>query len=250
MQKELKTKVLFIQLMFNMSEKHLLPLCDLLFAIISLTLLFCSIVFNVALTYALYLRGNRVYSLIAFCIIAFSSVVCQLISLRWYLKNVRATSIVDEKAPAMDASWKSHRFTFVCHLLGSGIFLRYSKLFVPVDLKTVKNDFRDLSIIRVVQAFSECFPMLLLQLKLYIEIQNEAIYNNLETIGGEQHQPPSSSLSTSRHQEKAFRDLNVVSGILSLCSICWALASFNKHVRLSSVRQLVLTWAGVIVQVS
>lgn len=244
-----------------MTEKRdLLPLCDLLFAIISLTLLFCAIVFDIALAYALYLRGNRLYCSIAFCVITFSLVICQIISIRWYIKSHKSPDNLCENEKSQEISTttvagdcerrrrkKSYRFVIICHLLCAGVFFRFARLFVPVDLKTVKNEFRDLSIIRVVQAFSEAVPMLILQLNLYISIQNEAAYNKLETIGGE---ILPNDLPTSRHQEKAFRDLNVVSAALSLCSICWALASFNKHVRLSSVRQLVLTWAGVIVQVS
>lgn len=50
------------------------------------------------------------------------------------------------------------------------------------------------------------------------------------------------------HQFSTFRELNVVSAILSLFSVCWALASFSKNVRLQNVHRLVLTWLGVIFQ--
>ncbi len=39
-----------------------------------------------------------------------------------------------------------------------------------------------------------------------------------------------------------------MSAILSLFSICWALASFNKNIRPRNIDKLVLTWIGVIFQ--
>lgn len=83
-----------------------------------------------------------------------------------------------------------------------------------------------LGMLRLLHAFCEAAPMLLLQ--LYLLISRDPI------------NPPS----------KPFTDLNVVSVALSLFSICWALASFSKNVRLQNVHRLVLTWLGVIFQVS
>lgn len=79
--------------------------------------------------------------------------------------------------------------------------------------------------LRLVHAFCEAAPMLLLQ--LYLLISRDTT------------QPPS----------KPFSDLNIVSVALSLFSVCWALASFSKNVRLQNVHRLVLTWLGVIFQV-
>lgn len=79
--------------------------------------------------------------------------------------------------------------------------------------------------LRLLHAFCEAAPMLLLQ--LYLLISRDPVH------------PPS----------KPFIDLNVVSVALSLFSVCWALASFSKNVRLQNVHRLVLTWLGVIFQV-
>jgi hypothetical protein len=43
-------------------------------------------------------------------------------------------------------------------------------------------------------------------------------------------------------------EVHYVSVALSLFSVCWALASFNKNVRAQNIDRLVLTWIGVIVQ--
>lgn len=45
------------------------------------------------------------------------------------------------------------------------------------------------------------------------------------------------------------RELILVPTVISLFSVCWALASFSKNVRLQNVHRLVFTWLGVIFQV-
>ena len=106
------------------------------------------------------------------------------------------------------------------HMMGMGVLWRYFKLFIPVDLRTVKHEVRDLCMLRLVHAFIEAAPMLLVQLYLIW-------------------------LKPGRGDVK---DLNIVSTVLSLVSVCWALASFNKNVRRQNVHKLVLTWLGVIFQ--
>lgn len=247
-----------------------LPLCDVLFNIISLTLYFCNVVFDVVLSWALHTRGSKMYFVIALCIIFFALVISQIISLRWYLKEKHKTDrqIVTTTTNSSDTNQnlpldKEHeladnekreritRYAVVaCHLSCVGIFWRYAKLFVPVDLRTVKHEVRDLCVLRVIHAFCEAAPMLLLQLHVYISFQKEVSINKLEALGEHVITPLIQESSIAQHQQRAFRDLNVVSAVLSLFSICWALASFSKHVRLQSVHRLVLTWLGVIFQVS
>lgn len=90
-------------------------------------------------------------------------------------------------------------------------------MLAPVQLDSVKKEVRDLCILRLIHAFLQATPMLLLQLSLLTE-------------SGEG--PPT--------------DLVTVSASLSLFSVCWALASFSKHVQ--KVEKLVLTWLGVLSQ--
>lgn len=84
----------------------------------------------------------------------------------------------------------------------------------------MKYEVRDLCMLRMTHAFCEAGPMLLIQ--LYV------IW----------HLPSVSYLS----------DLKIVSTALSLSSVCWALASFNKNIRRKNIHKLVLTWLGVIFQ--
>lgn len=147
------------------------------------------------------------------------------------------------------------RFCIIAlHVSQMGVLWRYAKLFVPVDLRHVKNEVRDLCMLRLVHAFCEAAPMLLLQLHVFITMQNDdyIIANpeiKLKSLGGHittaQVQQPT---ITQQHQLRTFKDLNVVSAVLSLFSVCWALASFSKNVRLQNVHRLVLTWLGVIFQ--
>jgi hypothetical protein len=54
------------------------------------------------------------------------------------------------------------------HVLQCGVLWRYLKLFVPVNLSYVKHEVRDLCMLRLVHAFCEAAPMLLIQLYLLI----------------------------------------------------------------------------------
>jgi hypothetical protein len=140
-----------------------------------------------------------------------------------------------------------------CSLMG--VLWRYAKLFVPVDLRYVKHEVRDLCILRLIHGFCEAAPMLLIQSYILITLQsNSAIENNINTIkyktlGGQlsTHLVQQSTI-VQQYQQKTFKDLNTISAILSLFSVCWALASFSKNVRIHNVHRLVLTWLGVIFQ--
>lgn len=187
--------------------QEFLPLCDVLFNIISLASYFCDIVFDVVTVYTLYVHNRIVWFILALSCILASLFISQLMSTKWYLKQ---------------SNRKDCRLSFIIiiHILQCGVLWRYFKLFIPVDLARVKNEVRDLCMLRLIHAFCEAAPMLLIQLYL-IWLK-----------------PSSNSLS----------DLNIVSTGLSLFSVCWALASFNKNVRRRNIHRLVLTWLGVIFQ--
>ncbi|CAH0550350.1 unnamed protein product [Brassicogethes aeneus] len=179
-----------------------LPLCDLLFNVVSLAAYFCDLVFDVLVVYALYARGLNVIFAQCLAAIVLTTLLTQLLSLHWYLKR-------------KPQGWPR---TLVCalHALQLGVLWRYARLLVPVRISSVKREVRDLCILRLVHGFLQAAPMLLLQLFL------------LPSAAG----PPN--------------DLLTVSAALSLFSVCWALASFSKHVQ--SVDRLILTWLGVVSQ--
>jgi predicted membrane protein len=200
----------------------------------------------------------------------------QIVSVRWYLNKRRHRSLtgtlpntpensIDKKnhqnnnnndAQAADNAPKSKLGRYIViglHYCQMGVLWRYAKLFIPVDLRSVKHEVRDLCMLRLVHAFCEAAPMLLLQLHVLVTLQNENMSNVLKLrslgIGGQQLQSTLiQQTAAAEFQQKTFKDLNVVSAILSLFSVCWALASFSKNVRLQNVHRLVLTWLGVIFQ--
>lgn len=253
-----------------------LPLCDVLFNIISLTVYFCNVVFDVVLSWALFDRGYTSYFSLTLLTILISLVITQVVSLRWYLRKQKtednnrqivianATATVTQSSHGSTTLEKKNDATeekdqlatyfkyavIVCHLMGIGIFWRYAKLFIPVNLRTVKHEVRDLCILRLLHAFCQGAPMLLLQLHIFISLQQQEYLETikLEALSNQFTTPFVQESAVVQHQSKAFKDLNIVAAALSLFSICWALASFSKHVRLQNVHRLVLTWLGVIFQ--
>ncbi|KPM06816.1 XK-related domain containing protein 1 [Sarcoptes scabiei] len=226
-----------------------LPLCDLLFNIISLAAYFCDVVFDLVTAYTLYLNRQFVWCAVALCLILTSIITTQILSFRWYLKysqrqcsdlqsfppkhslNQNGINNVDPHSRTIDDqcyrqqsssnSWADQsRLLFIIHCLQCGVLWRYFKLFAPVDLITIKLEVSELCILRMLHAFLEASPMLLLQTYLVWR------KSSLDLI----------------------TDLNIISIFLSLFSICWALSSFNKNIRVEKIHKLVLTWFGVIFQ--
>ncbi|XP_065226228.1 uncharacterized protein LOC135849652 [Planococcus citri] len=207
-----------------MAQHEFLPLCDVLFNIISLAAYFCDIVFDVVMGYALFVHNQYDWFLVTMFFVTFSSIMQQIISAKWYLRDARSKSVQDDNKD-IDTELLSVIkqpnvvFVLILHAAQLGVFWRYFKLFIPVDLRYVKYEVRDLCMLRLVHAFCESMPLLLIQLYLYWE-----------------------------NHSSEFVDLNTVSVLLSLFSVCWALASFSKNVRKHNVHRLVLTWLGVIFQ--
>jgi len=204
-----------------MAEEQLLPLCDVLFNIISLASYFCHVVFDLVMAYALLERGYTLWFGTSLFFVGLSFLVGQAVSLRWYLRSVKAKEESSE-GPFPPAPW-SRSAVVLLHLLQMGVLWRYFKLFVPVDLRFVKYEVRDLCLLRLVHAFTQAAPLLLLQLYLFM---------------------------TEEGATREFKDLNLVSMSLSLFTVCWALASFSKNVRMHKIHKLVLTWLGVIFQLA
>ncbi|KAG6457823.1 hypothetical protein O3G_MSEX010513 [Manduca sexta] len=208
-----------------------LPLCDVLFNVISLAGYFCDVVFDVVMGYALLERGYKGTFAAAISIVITSLLISQVLSLRWYLHVWWASEGRKDRPP-----W----LPIMLHCLQLGVLWRYARLLVPVELRRVKHQVRDLCMLRLVHAFCEAAPMLLLQLHILFKDTNHEIANELGVTPEPTIDEPSAN--------KAFAELNVISASLSLFSVCWALASFSKNVRLQNVHRLVLTWLGVIFQ--
>ncbi|CAH2057167.1 unnamed protein product, partial [Iphiclides podalirius] len=208
-----------------------LPLCDVLFNVISLAGYFCDVVFDVVMGYALLERGYKGTFAATISIVVTSLLISQVLSLRWYLHVWWAGEGRKGRPP-----W----LPILLHCLQVGVLWRYARLLVPVELRRVKHQVRDLCMLRLVHAFCEAAPMLLLQLHILLKDSNLEPPNELGVTPEPSIDEPSAN--------KAFAELNVISASLSMFSVCWALASFSKNVRLQNVHRLVLTWLGVIFQ--
>ncbi|CAG0913832.1 unnamed protein product [Notodromas monacha] len=203
-------------------SQEFLPLCDVLFNIISLAAYFCDVVFDAVTVYSLYEQKHYVWFTITCSFVMFTQLVCQVCSLRWYMRRLSG----DLQGEMGTRACKDKRdcdvgLSFILHILQFGIVVRYLKLLIPVDLKYVKQDVRDLCLLRLIHGYCEAIPMLLIQLYLiWMKVGSSEEISNL----------------------------NCVSTALSLFSVCWAMASFNKHIRKSNIHKLVMTWMGVIFQ--
>nr|XP_027199428.1 uncharacterized protein LOC113793578 [Dermatophagoides pteronyssinus] len=221
------------QVVFYPNRIEFLPLCDLLFNIISLAAYFCDVVFDSVTAYTLYLNRQFTWLSVSLFLILMTAIISQILSYRWYRRDIREQYGNNDPKPNQHCSsanhimshpdrWKdnSSQMMIIIHLLQCGVLWRYFKLFAPVNLATVKREVSELCILRMVHAFFQAGPMLLLQTYLV-------------------WRKPSLNMIT---------DLNIISIFLSLFSICWALSSFNKNIRPDKIHRLVLTWFGVIFQ--
>ncbi|CAG5085245.1 Similar to XKR6: XK-related protein 6 (Homo sapiens) [Cotesia congregata] len=217
----------------NINQHEFLPLCDVLFNIISLASYFCDVVFDLAMGYALanHPTAPAVLFPISIVLVVTSLIISQVVSIRWYLWGARGKLNPTESLPEKNRvrNWILWCVVFL-HTSQIGVLWRYFKLFIPVDLTYVKHEVRELCVLRLIHAFCEAAPMLLLQLYL------------LST----------SLTSKDRDREDTkLSELTAVSAGLSLWSVCWAVASFSKGAaRLRNLERLVLTWLGVLAQLA
>ncbi|CAL7933438.1 unnamed protein product [Xylocopa violacea] len=163
-------------------QHEFLPLCDVLFNIISLASYFCDVVFDFAMVYALanHAIAPPILFPLSIVLIATSLFISQIISVRWYLWGARGklagNTITDYN---INGKKDSGNWTIWCVLLlhstQVGVLWRYFKLFIPVNLTYVKHEVRELCVLRLIHAFCEAAPMLLLQLYLLsIGINNDS----------------------------------------------------------------------------
>lgn len=190
-----------------------LPICDVLFNVVSLASYFCDVVFDVITTYTFYLEGSvgnlsPVWFWLCLFSILISLVVCQFLSAKWMLQQESTDSVSRRKLATLST----------IHLMQGGMIWRYSLLFAPIQLNHVKQEMRNLCVLRMIHGFVESLTMLLVQ--TYIACTSKG----------------------------SVKEVNVISMALSLFNVCWALASFTKNIRQHNVHRLVLTWIGVIFQ--
>ncbi|KAL7296287.1 hypothetical protein TKK_0010522 [Trichogramma kaykai] len=262
-------------------QHEFLPLCDVLFNIVSLASYFGDVVFDLAMAYALASHPQAPPLLFPLCIVfvVFSLFVSQLMSIKWYLwgargklSSARTTTTTtgieqQQQQQQVEKRASTDKWSLGCVLLlhasQVGVLWRYFKLFIPVNLAYVKHEVRELCVLRLIHAFCEAAPMLLLQVYVL------AMYGPVATVvDGESPSVglvttaatavASSSIvestgplvgQTQQLNDSKLAELTSVSAGLSLWSVCWAVASFSKGAaRRRNLERLVLTWLGVLAQ--
>lgn len=68
-------------------SQEFLPLCDVLFNIISMASYFCDVVFDVITAYTLYQQEEYVWLTLAVVFIASSLFISQILSAKWFLQR-------------------------------------------------------------------------------------------------------------------------------------------------------------------
>ena len=161
-----------------------LPVCDFAFNIISLAIYFCDVVFDLVTVYTLYYSEDNFWFLPTSLVVAFSSIISQVLSLRWYARMQPCSKI-------QKIAWTqpSKVCILITHFLQCGILWRYFRLFVPVNLLTVKHEVGDLCMLRMVHAFCEAAPMILIQV-INLSVHNLFSVQNLAFA------PPSNHVHT------------------------------------------------------
>lgn len=138
------------------SGSEYLPICDLLFNIVSLIIYFGGVIFEWITIYVLFREGNQWYIPMIACVLL-ASFLSQVLSVRWFVRR--------DAEEISDVNWSSpgNLGILMTHALQSGIYWRYLRLFVPVNFLTVKHEVGTLCILRMVHAFTDSAPMLLIQ---------------------------------------------------------------------------------------
>lgn len=237
-----------------------LPICDLMFNLISMIIYFCENTFGIIALIALYYHtAFGSWALIGAAFVLASNSICQYLSFNWLYKtkldeNQRKREareeLKDEEGCERrfyngigsnmqnhqygSCNWLPHSGTelqlkfllvvaleAVLHIACLGFLLRYIKLVIPVkDTTRIKREARDLCMLRMIHGFIQSVPLIILQAHIVCSQTSAASITNL----------------------------SIISVILSLINVCWALASFTKYARKKYMHKFVLTWLGIISQ--
>lgn len=152
---------------YSSRRVEFLPLCDLLFNIISLVAYFCDVVFASVTAYTFYLNAHYRYFAIVLILILLAAIVSQVLSYRWYIKERKFERKYIHPQMAKGyvpvTSQPSTSTLKLIHIFFCGVLWRYFKLLMPVNLVSVKKEVRDLCVLRMIHAFCQAAPMSLLQ---------------------------------------------------------------------------------------
>ena len=121
-----------------------LPICDVLFNVVSLASYFCDVVFDIIATYTFFVSGHTPWFWISLISITSSLITCQILSAKWMMKQERYRNM----------SRRKFLILTTVHCLGGGMIWRYSLLFAPIQLDHVKQEMRNLCVLRMIHGFA------------------------------------------------------------------------------------------------
>lgn len=151
------------------SKYERLPICDLMFGAVSLMAYFSDIVFDFIIICKM---SDTSWFLPMLFLVIFSSICSQFFSFRWYIEYENISS------PEKTGDNRSSSETIgvlITHFFQSGILWRYFRLFVPVNLMTVKHEVGNLCMLRMIHAFLQSAPMALIQVSV---LELRSVKNN------------------------------------------------------------------------
>ena len=121
-----------------------LPICDVLFNVVSLASYFCDVVFDIIATYTFFISGHSSWAWLSLLAIISSLVTCQLLSAKWMLEQESSRNMTRRKFLTLS----------LIHGMGGGMVWRYSLLFAPIQLAHVKQEMRNLCVLRMIHGFA------------------------------------------------------------------------------------------------
>ncbi|XP_041484932.1 XK-related protein 6-like [Lytechinus variegatus] len=195
-------------------------LIDALFFIVGMALYIADLVTDIVVGVQYFRRGDILWGSMTFVFVFVPSLVLQYFSLRWFVLDTRENEKDEPKA--LKRQLRARCQWLITHALQLGAIKRYWRT-VKYGLRSRREikyynmmiyEYRDISMLRLLEAFMESAPQLVLQ--VYIMLESEE-----------------------------FHWLTAVSTVVSLGSLAFSLESYHKVLRVSRIDRLNISYLGV-----
>lgn len=245
----------------TLKDPEFVPICDLMFYLISMIVYFCENTFGIIALIALhYHSSNRNWALIGAMFVVCSNAVSQYLSFKWLFKAKledckRKRAAQEELETEADCERRYYKPRIASNMsdypCGSCTWLPDSA--TEVQLKFLIS----ITIDAILHLF--CLGFLVRYIKLVIPVKDTARVRKeardlcmLRMVHGFIQSAPLLLLQAYMiclpNNATPILSLSVTSATLSLINVCWALASFTKYVRKKYLQRFILTWLGILSQ--
>ncbi|XP_054771951.2 XK-related protein 4-like [Lytechinus pictus] len=201
-------------------DKGNFTLIDALFFIVGMALYIADHVTDIVVGVQYWRRGDTLWSAMTFVFVFVPSLVLQYFSFRWFVLDTRENGKDGPKA--LKKPLRAWCQWLITHALQLGAIKRYWRT-VKYGLRSRRDikyynmmiyEYRDLSMLRLLEAFMESAPQLVLQ--VYIMLESEE-----------------------------FHWLTAASAVVSLSSLAFSLESYHNVLRVSRKDRLNISYLGV-----